>query len=67
MSTSPPTDKAVLLQLKNIMLAKVSEAIDSKFSSESDAIKFLIGARQGVNDMIELEKASTAKEAKKNE
>ena len=56
-----PTDKAVLLQLKNIMLAKVSEAIDSKFSSESDAIKFLIGARQGVNDMIELEKSTTTK------
>jgi len=47
-------DRAVLGVIKDEICRKLDEVINSKLSSNKEGLEFLIGVRQGVNEMIAL-------------
>ena len=48
-----PSDKEILVMIKNEICSKIDEVINSKLTSNQEGIKFLVGVRIGVNSMIE--------------
>lgn len=47
-------DRAVLSVIKDEICRKLDEVINSKLSSNKEGLEFLVGVRQGVNEMLAL-------------
>ena len=50
------SELAMLNSIRDILLVKVEEALESKMASNKDAVEFLLGVRDGVNKMRALDK-----------
>ena len=53
-SSLTESDQAVLMVIRNEICRKLDEVINSKLSSNKEGLEFLVGVRQGVNEMIAL-------------
>lgn len=49
-------DKKILVSISNDILDKVATVINDSFMSNEEGIQFLVGIREGVNSMIEIQK-----------
>ena len=53
-----PADRAVLVSLRQSVVSRVEAVLASRIQSNQDAVDFLSGLRDGVNNMIAIEQAA---------